>query len=141
MNQPINKLNSSKSWLSLQTIVLAAISWAVLALLFALLFSVPVVEVQGVVPRRTQWYIVSAYIFQSVAYLSSVVLCLRNMLQPNIISGRSVWLGIGFGLGVGLGVGFGTGSTIGLSFPHPMSTNKRLPTNAICRNFMPLSPK
>ncbi|MBA2748372.1 MAG: hypothetical protein H0U45_06455 [Tatlockia sp.] len=97
MNQPINKLNSSKSWLSLQTIVLAAISWGVLALLFALLFSVPVPEVQGVVARRSQWYIVSAYVFQSVAYLSSVVLCLRNMLQPNIISGRSVWLGIGFG--------------------------------------------
>lgn len=96
MNQPINKLNSSKSWLSLQTIVLAAISWGVLALLFALLFSLPVAEVQGVA-RRTQWYVVSAYVFQFVAYLSSVVLCLRNMLQPNIISGRSVWLGIGFG--------------------------------------------
>ena len=97
MNQPINKLNSSKSWLSLQTIVLAAISWGVLALLFALLFSVPLAEVQGVVARRTQWYIVSTYVFQSVTYLSSMILCLRNMLQPNIISGRSVWLGIGFG--------------------------------------------
>ena len=92
----MNKLNSSKSWLSLQTIVLAAISWGVLALLFALLFSLPVAEVQGVA-KRTQWYIASVYVFQSVAYLSSVVLCLRNMLQPNIISGRSVWLGIGFG--------------------------------------------
>ena len=91
----MNKLKSSKSW-SLQTIVLAAISWGVLALLFALLFSLPVAEVQGVA-KRTQWYIASAYVFQSVAYLSSVVLCLRNMLQPNIISGRSVWLGIGFG--------------------------------------------
>ncbi len=96
MNQPINKLNSSKSWLSLQTIVLAAISWGVLALLFALLFSLPVPEVQGVA-RRTQWYIASAYVFQSVAYLSSVVLCLKNIFQPNMISGRSVWLGIGFG--------------------------------------------
>ena len=81
MNQPINKLNSSKYWLSLQTIVLAAISWGVLALLFALLFSVPVAEVQGVVARRTQWYIVSTYVFQSVTYLSSMVLCLRNMIQ------------------------------------------------------------
>lgn len=96
MNKPISKANSSKSQLSLQTIVLIAVSWGVLALLFALLFSLPVENANGVA-RRAQWYIVITYIFELVAYLSSVLLCFRNMLSPTIISGRSVWLGIGFG--------------------------------------------
>jgi hypothetical protein len=96
MNQPINKVNSSKSFLSLQTIVFVAASWAVLALLFTLLFSLPV-ETAGGVVRRSQWYIASTYIFQSVANLSAIILCFRNTLSPTIISGRSVWLGIGFG--------------------------------------------
>lgn len=95
MNQPINKVNSSKL-LSLQTIILIATSWGLLALLFTLFFNVPVADTNGVV-GRAHWYIVTIYVFQSVAYLSAVVLCFRNMLTPNIISGRSVWLGIGFG--------------------------------------------
>ncbi len=96
MNQPINKVNNSKSLLSLQTIILMATSWGVLALLFTLVFSVPVEDANGVV-ERAQWYIVTTYLFQCVAYLSAVVLCFRNMLTLNIMSGRSVWLGIGFG--------------------------------------------
>lgn len=96
MNKPINKVNSSKYLLSLQTIVLIAVSWGILALLLSLLFSLPVEETNGVA-RRAQWYIVSTYIFQCAAYLSAVILCFRNMLNPSIISGRSVWLGIGFG--------------------------------------------
>ena len=95
MNQPINRVNSSKL-LSLQTIVLIATSWAVLALLSTLLFSLPVENAEGVA-KRAQWYIASTYIFQLAAYLSAVILCFRNMLSPTIISGRSVWLGIGFG--------------------------------------------
>ncbi|WP_009630961.1 hypothetical protein [Synechocystis sp. PCC 7509] len=94
MNKPIN---SSKSRLSLQTIVSVALFWGVLALLLTLLFSLPVENSEGVA-RRAQWYVISAYIFQSVAYLSAIILCFRNMLSPTIISGRSVWLGIGFGL-------------------------------------------
>lgn len=96
MNQPINKVNSSKPLLSLQTIIVIATSWGVLALLFTLFFNVPVADANGVV-GRAQWYIVTTYLFQCVAYLSAVVLCFRNMLTLNIISGRSVWLGIGFG--------------------------------------------
>ncbi len=97
MNKPITKVDSPKSQLSLQTIVLMAISWSVLALLFTLLFSLPVENAEGVA-KRAQWYIVSTYIFQYIAYLSAVLLCFRNMLSPTIIIGRSVWLGIGFGL-------------------------------------------
>ncbi|MBW4663937.1 MAG: hypothetical protein KME01_07005 [Chroococcus sp. CMT-3BRIN-NPC107] len=90
MHQPPNRVNSSKSLISLQTIVLIATFWGFLALLLALFFSPS--------EPRAQWYIVTTYIFQYVAYLSAVVLCFRNTLAPTIISGRSVWLGIGFGL-------------------------------------------
>ncbi len=96
MNRPVNKINNSKFQPSSQTIILIAIVWGVLALLLALLFSLPIENADGVA-KRAQWFIVSAYIFQSVAYLSSTILCFRNTLSPTIISGRSVWLGIGFG--------------------------------------------
>lgn len=97
MNKPLNQLNSSKSWLSLQTIVLVAIAWSVLALLSALFFSLPVADADGVV-RRSEGYIISTYIFQTVAYLGAAILCFRNLLSPTIMSGRSLWLGIGFGM-------------------------------------------
>lgn len=90
MNQPTNRKNNSKSLSSLQTIVSIATFWGFLSLLLALFFSPS--------EPRAQWYIVVTYIFQYVAYLSAVILCFRNMLAPTIISGRSVWLGIGFGL-------------------------------------------
>lgn len=97
MNKPLNQLNSSKSWLSLQTIVLVAIAWSVLALLSALFFSLPVADADGIV-RRSEGYIISTYIFQTVAYLGAAILCFRNLLSPTIMSGRSLWLGIGFGM-------------------------------------------
>lgn len=93
----LNQLNSSKSWLSLQTIILIAIVWSVLALLSALFFSVPVADAQGVF-RRSEGYVISTYIFQAVAYLGAAILCFRNLLSPSIMSGRSLWLGIGFGM-------------------------------------------
>ncbi|KJH71770.1 hypothetical protein [Aliterella atlantica] len=97
MNKPLNQANSSKSWLSLQTIVLLAIAWSVLALLSALFFSLPVADAEGVF-RRSEGYIISTYIFQSVAYLAAAILCFRNLLSPSIMSGRSLWLGVGFGM-------------------------------------------
>lgn len=97
MNRPLNQLNSSKSWLSLQTIILLAIFWSVLALLAALFFSVPVADAQGVF-RRSEVYVISTYIFQAVAYLGAAILSFRNLLSPTIMSGRSLWLGIGFGM-------------------------------------------
>lgn len=97
MNRPLNQLNSSKSWLSLQTIILVAIVWSILALLSALFFSLPVADAQGVF-RRSEGYVISTYIFQAVAYLGAAILCFRNLLSPSIMSGRSLWLGIGFGM-------------------------------------------
>lgn len=93
MSSPSNKSSSSKLQLSVQTIVLSAIAWAVLALLFFLLFSVsPPGE------ERPVWYSIGTYIFEEVAYLSAAFLCFRNWRSPQIVSGRNVWLGIGLGM-------------------------------------------
>jgi len=93
MSSPSNKSVSSKSPLSVQTIVLSAVSWAVLALLFFLLFSV---SAPG--EDRPAWYAIGTYILEAVAYLGAAVLCLRNWRSPQIVSGRNVWLGIGLGM-------------------------------------------
>lgn len=96
MISPLKKLSRVKAPLSLQTILLAAIAWGVLALLFYLLFSVPI-EVNGV-PKRTDWYVVGTYVFELVAYLGAAILCIRNLRSPTIIGERSFWLGIGFAM-------------------------------------------
>nr|WP_290221851.1 hypothetical protein [Trichocoleus desertorum] len=93
MSSPSNKSVSPKSVLSVQTIVLGATSWAVLALLFFLLFSV---SAPG--EPRPAWYVIGTYIFEQVAYIGAAVLCLRNWRSPQIVSGRNVWLGIGLGM-------------------------------------------
>ena len=89
----MDKPSGSKSLLSVQAIVLAEIAWAVLALLFFLLFSVPLPG-QG----RPVWYSLGTSVFEAVAFLAATVLCLRNWRSPQIVSGRNVWLGIGLGM-------------------------------------------
>ncbi|WP_225913915.1 hypothetical protein [Leptolyngbya ohadii] len=83
----------SKLTLSVQTIVLAAIAWAVLALLFFLLFSV---SPSG--GERPEWYGVITYVLESVAFLAAGLLCFRNWRSSQIVSGRTVWLAIGLGM-------------------------------------------
>ncbi len=85
--------SSDKPFLSVQTIVLAEIGWAVAALLFFLLFSVPD---QG--EARPFWYALGTSIFEATAFLVASLLCFRNWRSPQIVSGRGVWLGIGLGL-------------------------------------------
>lgn len=70
------------------------IAWGVIALLFFLLFSVPLPG-QG----RPLWYTIGTYILELGAQLAATILCLRNWRSPQIVSGRNVWLFIGLGLG------------------------------------------
>ncbi|HTL88886.1 MAG TPA: hypothetical protein VL134_05750 [Leptolyngbya sp.] len=84
--------SSSKS-LSVQAIVFAEILWAVLALLFFLLFSVPEPG-----QSRSNWYSYGTSVFEIVAYFTAAILCFRNWSSPQIVSGRRVWLGIGLGM-------------------------------------------
>lgn len=93
MRTSSEKLSSPQPLLSAQNLIVAGIAWAVLALLFFLLFSVtPPGE------ERPLWYSVGTLIFEVVAFLAGGILCLRNWRSPQVVSGRTVWLAIGIGL-------------------------------------------
>ncbi|WP_017721825.1 hypothetical protein [Kamptonema formosum] len=94
MSSTSEKSSTLQSLLSPQTIVISSIVWAVLALLFFLLFSVP--DAKG--GEKPAWYVIGTYIFECSAFLGAAVLCLRNWKSPLIVSGRNVWLGIGLGM-------------------------------------------
>jgi hypothetical protein len=86
-------IDKSRSKLSVQTIVFSEIVWAVIALLFFLLFSV---TEPG--KGRPSWYSYGTSIFEIVAYATAALLCFRNWRSPQIVSGRKVWLGVGLGM-------------------------------------------
>ncbi|CAN1211788.1 DUF5009 domain-containing protein [Tumidithrix helvetica PCC 7403] len=92
------KPTSSSSGISTQTLILAGIAWAAIALLFYLLLSAPTEKLAFDDSARPTWYRIGTYIFQTVAIIFSSFLCLRNWRSPKIISGRNVWLGLGFGI-------------------------------------------
>lgn len=89
----MDKSSSSKSFPSVQTVVLSEIAWAVAALLFFLLFSV---TLPG--QDHPTWYAVGTSVFEAIAYLAATLLCFRNWRSPQIVSGRNVWLCIGLGM-------------------------------------------
>ncbi|WP_298911541.1 hypothetical protein [uncultured Nostoc sp.] len=97
MNNSYDNSFLSKSIFTTQNIVLANIGWAVLALLYYLLFSAKVPGADGI-ESRAEWYVIGTNIFEGLAYLSAGILCLRNWLSPQIVSGRNVWLLIGLGM-------------------------------------------
>jgi len=93
MSNVSDKSSNPKPLFSVKAIVIAGVVWAVLALLFFLLFSItPPGE------ERPKWYLIGTYVFEEVAYLFAAVLCFRNWRSPQIVSGRQVWLGIGLGM-------------------------------------------
>lgn len=93
MSSTSEKSSTSKSLLSAQTVVITGIVWGVLALLFFLLFSVPL-------PGEDLpfWYSIGTYVFELGAYLVATIVCLRNWQSPQMVSGRNVWLFIGLGM-------------------------------------------
>jgi hypothetical protein len=97
MSTTSDKTNAKDGWKSLlsstSTLVLTAVGWGVLALLFFLLFSVTIPG-EG----RPFWYGIGTLLFEQIAFLFAGVLCLRNGFSNQIVSGRNVWLGIGLGL-------------------------------------------
>ena len=97
MNNSYENSFLSKSIFTTQNIVLANIAWAVLALLYFLLFSAKVPGADGI-ESRAEWYVIGTNIFEALAYLGASILCLRNWLSPQIVSGRNVWLLIGLGM-------------------------------------------
>lgn len=87
----------SKSIFSTGNLILTGIGWAVLALLYFLLFSAKVPGANGV-ESRAEWYVIGTNVFEALAYLGAGILCLRNWRSPQIVSGRNVWLAIGIGM-------------------------------------------
>lgn len=79
--------------LSTQTLVLTTMAWAIASLLFFLLFSVPLPG-----QSRPEWYGITTYFLENLAFLAAGLLCFRNWKSPQIVSGRTVWLLIGLGL-------------------------------------------
>ena len=94
MSSTSEKSSTSPSLLSAQTLVIAGIVWAVTALLFFLLFSVPLSQEEGL----PLWYSIGTYVFECGAYLGAALVCFRNWKSPHMVSGRNVWLGIGLGM-------------------------------------------
>lgn len=88
----------SKFILTTQSIIFASLTWAILALLYFLLFSAKIATEVNAPETRQAWYVIGTDIFEAVAFLSAGILCLRNWLNPQIISSRNVWLSIGLGM-------------------------------------------
>ena len=97
MSTIYNKFLGKKPLISNQQIMLFSIGWAVLALLYFLLFSAKVPGTDGIA-QRPEWYVMGTNIFEALAYLVAGVLCLRNWRSPQIVSGKSLWLLIGIGM-------------------------------------------
>lgn len=100
---------SSPAGISTQSIIWAALGWAILALMFYLFLSAPTDGPHIIKPEecnkvvkdlivRPNWYRYGTYIFQTIAIAFSGILCLRNWRSPKIISGHNVWLGLGLGI-------------------------------------------
>ncbi|WP_199247374.1 hypothetical protein [[Phormidium] sp. ETS-05] len=85
---------SSPTIFSAQTLIVSGITWAVLALLFFLLFSTIPAGDEG----RPLWYSIGTFVFGLVANVGAGILCLRNWRSPQVVSGRTVWLAIGIGM-------------------------------------------
>lgn len=85
---------SSPTVLSAQTLIVSGITWAVVALLFFLLFSTIPAGDDG----RPLWYSIGTFVFGLVANVGAGILCLRNWRSPQVVSGRTVWLAIGIGM-------------------------------------------
>lgn len=94
MSSNSEKSSTSSFVLSAQALVIFGIIWAVMALLFFLLFSVPVTP-DATLPS---WYSLGTYVFELGAYLGASLVCFRNWKSPQMVSGRNVWLGLGLGM-------------------------------------------
>jgi hypothetical protein len=76
-----------------QIAIYGGIAWAVLSLLFFLLFGI---TAPG--EKRDLGYSIGTYICEQVPFIAAALLCFRNFRSPQIASGRNVWLGIGLGM-------------------------------------------
>ena len=72
-------------------IVIAGVVWAFLAAIFFLVYGAGTAK-----PSDT--YLLGTALFEIVAYFAAAILCLRNALSSNNVSGKGVWIGLGGGM-------------------------------------------
>jgi hypothetical protein len=87
------KSSGTPSPLSGQNIVYGGMAWAVISLLFFLLFGITAPGQESPL-----WYLIGTYVLETLPFLGAAILCYRNWRSPQIASGRNVWLGIGLGM-------------------------------------------
>lgn len=89
----MDKSSGSQSLMIGQIVLYGGIVWAVLSLLFFLLFGI---TAPG--EKRDLGYQIGTYIFEQIPFIAAALMCFRNFRSPQIASGRNVWLGIGLGM-------------------------------------------
>ncbi|MBE9056928.1 hypothetical protein [Sphaerospermopsis sp. LEGE 08334] len=98
MSKSYDDSYKAKTIFTTQRITLISIGWAMLALLYFLLFSAKIPGGPNGEEIREAWYLLGTNIFEASAYLGSAVLCWRNWQSTQIIGSRKVWLFIGLGM-------------------------------------------
>jgi hypothetical protein len=71
--------------------VIGGVVWAFLASMFFLVYGAGTTD-------ASDTYSFGTAIFEIVAYFGAAVLCLRNALSRNNVSGKGVWIGLGVGM-------------------------------------------
>ncbi|NEO27921.1 MAG: hypothetical protein F6K03_13815 [Kamptonema sp. SIO4C4] len=92
MSSTVEKNPESESFFNSKIVIYAGIAWGVLSLGFFLL------SIIAPATEDTFWYLIGTYVAEFVPFLAAVALCYRNWRSPKIMSGRTVWLGIGLGI-------------------------------------------
>ncbi len=82
-----------KSIVSTRSLVLFCLAWAIVALIFFLLFSVPPPGAE-----HPDWFFYGITILETGAFVIATLLCFRNWGSSQIVSGRNVWLFLGLGM-------------------------------------------
>ncbi len=72
--------------------LIGGVVWAFLASMFFLVYSSAATDPSDI------FYPLGTAIFEIVAYFGAAVLCLRNALSSNNVSGKGVWVGLGGGM-------------------------------------------
>ena len=93
MSSSVEKSPGSKNFLSSQNITYLGVAWGVSSLFFFLLFSITAPGEDSPL-----WYLLGTYVLELTPFLIAAILCIRNCRNPQIASGRSVWLSIGIGM-------------------------------------------
>jgi hypothetical protein len=72
-------------------LIIGGVLWAFLAAMFFLILG-------GGNSEPSKIYLTGTAMFEIVAFLVAAILCIRNSLSTNNVSGKSVWIGLGGGM-------------------------------------------